>query len=317
MALHYTPGDVQVLAVNAERIIRRTSSHYKRNSSEGGSEDSDYQSSVFSSVLSIHPRHQTLIRAKKHKSLPDYLDNIQPCCPPAKGMLSSCHQPSSPSRSSSRSSDSQASLSLEELWEQEQCLSHRQGEGEEDRVVTSIESFGEDYAKVLRIRAKDSSDESFSNFDRIGKRRIRLGRCKVVSCKYDLDTSECIAGTEDEEDIKTKIKTHDKKLPMKMFKLIDKVKSLAEKLNGLSGKLDENLSEDLKLSSQHIKTLGSKLCRQPKASTNLRPKPSHLHLLCSLLVFSILSVSWLCHPQCCEYYQAWQVLQYRGGTLPT
>ena len=62
MALHYTPGDVQVLAVNAERIIRRSSSHYRRNSSEGGSEDSDYQSYVFSSQLSIHPRHQTLIR---------------------------------------------------------------------------------------------------------------------------------------------------------------------------------------------------------------------------------------------------------------
>ena len=148
---------------------------------------------------------------------------------------------------------------------------------------------------------------------------MRIARCKVVNCKHNFDTSECTAGSE-EEDIHTKTETHDNKSPVESFKLVDKVKSLAEKLNGFSKKLDGNPSKDFNtftistLSSQNIKSLG---IEEPKANTNLRPRQIHLHLMCSLLVFSILSVSWLCHPQCCEYYQAWQVWRYRGGTIPT
>ena len=186
---------------------------------------------------------------------------------------------------------------------QEQCLSENQfAEEEENKSITNIESFGEDYGKFLRIVEKNSSDESFCEFARNKKRRLR----KVI----------CIA-------------THDKKeggeddLLRKFLTLVHKFNLLSEELNALSGTIDNSFlkhPQKAKIPTISLASSKSVISKQRAVQTKSRVRTrSHLHLLSSCLVFCVLSVSWLCHPQCCDFYQDWQlwpIFSYRDGPPP-
>ena len=139
-SLNYSLQSVQALASQAEMMVRSNSAGengYRKDSNEGDSEDSDYQSrihrdSVISSELII-PQRQ-LIPTRKfckrydfRQSLPDYLDYFQPsglstnACLLSPGGIKNklfLHKVSSSELSSSAASGSQNSLSLSELWEQ-------------------------------------------------------------------------------------------------------------------------------------------------------------------------------------------------------
>ena len=138
MSLHYSCADVRVLATEAEMLVRSKSACenvYRKNSSEGDSEDSDYQAriqrdSVISSEPNIpkrklSPKRKLCKRKDFRQSLPDYLDYFQPSCVSTKALSlgrvkNEFHliKISSSELSSSGRSESQASLSLSELWEQ-------------------------------------------------------------------------------------------------------------------------------------------------------------------------------------------------------
>ena len=165
--------------------------------------------------------------------------------------------------------------------------------------------------------------------------------CKVTSFLQHLPIHcRCVSYTEDEDDEEDEddnqaricIATPDKKegreddFPRKFLKLVHKFNLLSEELNDLSGTIDNSLSKHSKkatkptISVASSKSVISKHGKQRAVKTKSRVKMrSHLHFLSSCLVFSVLSVSWLCHPQCCDFYQDWQIwpiFSYRDGPPP-
>ena len=87
MSLNYSAEDVRVLATEAEMLVRSKSACenvYRKNSSEGDSEDSVHQAriqrdSVISTELNIpkrqfSPKRKLCKRKDFHQSLPNYLN---------------------------------------------------------------------------------------------------------------------------------------------------------------------------------------------------------------------------------------------------
>ena len=133
MSSAYSAGYAQTLASQAELLFRGNLAAryvFRKNSSEGDSEDSDYQSriladSFMSSEPNIHKRQvlQKINLGKKkdfHQSLPGHLDYLKPL-PFVKKITRGVSYPNTPPSSDLSSpgrSFSLSSPSVSDLWEQ-------------------------------------------------------------------------------------------------------------------------------------------------------------------------------------------------------
>ena len=166
---------------------------------------------------------------------------------------------------------------------QEKCLSEEKEAGMEDKTVTSKEWFGEDYGVVLKNVEQNSSEESFVEKIKKKKRIIRDSDLKLKNCRCRGYVMKKIGKKKFEED-----------------------KSIKREQRKHSGIL--------------VKTPGLITTSQNKKRSDKGKSKGRVKLIISLYMLSslfVMSVLYVCYPQCCDYYREYQIVTYTGGTRPT
>ena len=166
---------------------------------------------------------------------------------------------------------------------QEECLSEEKEAGMEDKTVTSKEWFGEDYGVVLKNVEQNSSEESFVEKIKKKKRIIRDSGLKLKNCRCRENVMKNIGRKKTEED-----------------------KSIRREQRKHSGII--------------VKTPGLIATSQNKKRSEKGKSKGRVKLIISLYILSslfVMSVLYVCYPQCCDYYREYQIVTYTGGTRPT